>query len=965
MAIRLPLFIQLVISWLLATNLSPSLYAQKPNKPSNGVVPTTCGTVTPSKGKVAETNKLAEMALNIKRANAGPIGITHVPIRPHIYRRSNGSGGFSLAALNNVMALTNAYYLQHGVGIQFFFAGTSPNYIDDDVRYTTFNYNDEEGMVGNTSVPNAMNQYYVQDFSNGIGGYAYFPADLLQTTRSFILVGNPETEEDLGNRLIPHELGHNFNLYHTFERSLGTELVTRNTNEAPPRQSANCTTAGDQVCDTPADPYGLTGSDVITSSSPSCLTYTGSVLDANGDRYNPSLTNIMSYYFPCKHDFTADQYTRMQAGLALRQTHRDYNLTYPPADAPAPTNLLASVGLWGGVVLRWQDNATNEMGYFIERAMAAGGPFLPIGGVAPNVSVFTDLKATSGPTYYYRVRPSNTSTGALSNVATVTVTKNPSCRPSFTYGSSATEPDGLNTVVLNGDLLSRNSGSAANGYNEFAPSSVSVSPGQGCLLSGDFLSSARSEGVAVWFDLNRNGSFESAERLASGQATNAFALSLTVPGGVSAGVMAVRIIAVPNTIPATGAACGGFAYGEAEDYVITVQPTSCTAPVGLSTRAFSTSANIAWAIVKGATNYTLRYKRQSSSTWTNGPSLTTTTYSLTGLSAGASYQWQVRTNCGSTQSAWAGQAFGTQCPSGPANPTTSTVQENSAQLTWSGGFTPYELRYRTGPDGDWFTRTGITTTTVSLTGLTMGTAYEWQVRSVCSVESATPFTALASFTTIGYCQPSITNGCQYSDAITSFRFNNTPLSQGTGCSPTAYSLYTAPVVSVTAGASYPFSGTFITQTEEEGVAIWVDLNRNNLFETNERLFVTPSFALITFSGTLTIPAGTPPGPLAVRVITAYKTYPADACGSYSYGETEDYRLQVQSSCTGMASVKDGNWNDPTVWSCGRLPTAADPVQIRHRVTLPTSYTAQAQRIRIDTGKRLIYAGGQLKLGFVK
>lgn len=65
----------------------------------------------------------------------------------------------------------------------------------------------------------------------------------------------------------------------------------------------------------------------------------------------------------------------------------------------------------------------------------------------------------------------------------------------------------------------------------------------------------------------------------------------------------------------------------------------------------------------------------------------------------------------------------------------------------------------------------------------------------------------------------------------------------------------------------------------------------------------------------------------------------------------------------MFSVRDGNWNDPATWSCGRVPFAPDIVNIRHAVTLPPSYTANALRLRFDTAKQLIYGlQARMRLG---
>ncbi|MGF7214183.1 hypothetical protein GGR92_000323 [Spirosoma lacussanchae] len=965
-------FYNLIVFILVFVSAGEALvWAQKPSGSSAPIpVPAVCGTVTPAKGRTAELNRLSKLALGIKQANAAANTITHLPIRPHIYRRSNGTGGFSLAALNNVIALTNSYYLQNGYGLQFYLAGTSPNYIDDDARYAVFNYTDEEGMVGSTSVNNALNQYYVQDFSNGIGGYAYFPENLLQTTRSFILVGGPETENDLGNRLIPHELGHNFGLLHTFERAIATERVTRNPGEVSPRLPANCTTAGDFVCDTPADPFGLPGASIANSTTPSCLTYTGTTLDSNGDAYNPLLTNIMSYYFPCKHDFTPGQYDRIQEALALRETHTAYTLNFPPTAVPAVTNLQASVGLSGAIALSWQDNASNEMGYFIERATAAAGPFVAIGGVAPDVSVFADVRVTTGQTYYYRVRPSNTSTGALSTVATVTATGTLYCRPGFSYGASTTEPDGLNAVFMNGETLSTQSGPAANGYNEYRPSSLTVVPGQVCNLNGSFLSTTQQEGISVWLDTNRNGVFENSERVASGLSTSQFSLSLTIPASVTAGQLAMRIIVLPNNIASATGACANYTYGEAEDYSITVQTGGCTIPTAPTVNPGITTASLSWLPASGATSYALRYKLVNSPTWINLSPTTTPTYSLTGLVQGTAYQWQVRSDCGGNGSPWVGHIFVSLCPDGPVSTTTSVLTEQSATLSWTGGYAPYEVRYRTEPDGAWQLKTGITTTTYNLTGLTSATTYSWQVRSRCSAEGGSLFTSVSSFTTPGYCRPvfGAATNCTDGDAITSFILSSTALSLNSGCSAGGYGSFTSVSATVRAGNSYTFTGTTASNlfAPGQGVAIWIDLNRNGQLETGERVYAMTELMPVgqtTFSGSFSIASGTGPGLLTMRILLVYGQIPSASCGNYNYGEAEDYRLQGEANCLTMVSVKDGNWNDPTVWSCGRVPTANDLIEVSHMVSLPAGYTGHAQRIRINTARKLVYGtGSQLRLG---
>ena len=97
----------------------------------------------------------------------------------------------------------------------------------------------------------------------------------------------------LTGKTFSHEMGHVFGLPHTFETAFGNELAN----------GSNCATAGDLICDTPADPKGEAGPDCQLDP------YTQ---DANGDWYVPDIGNIMSYYSDgCTCGFTVGQFDKM------------------------------------------------------------------------------------------------------------------------------------------------------------------------------------------------------------------------------------------------------------------------------------------------------------------------------------------------------------------------------------------------------------------------------------------------------------------------------------------------------------------------------------------------------------------------------------------------------------------------------------------------------------------------------
>ncbi len=91
-----------------------------------------------------------------------------------------------------------------------------------------------------------------------------------------------------------HEMGHFFSLAHTFDTSTGVEFV----------DESNCVSAGDSICDTPADinPAPVNGA----------CQWTGTNTDPHGQYYTPIIGNIMSYHpSACKTPFTIGQLNKM------------------------------------------------------------------------------------------------------------------------------------------------------------------------------------------------------------------------------------------------------------------------------------------------------------------------------------------------------------------------------------------------------------------------------------------------------------------------------------------------------------------------------------------------------------------------------------------------------------------------------------------------------------------------------
>jgi len=100
--------------------------------------------------------------------------------------------------------------------------------------------------------------------------------------------------------------------------------------------------------------------------------------------------------------------------------------TTPALGAPAmPTLLTATVVSPQQINLGWVDNATNETGFWIQRAVGAGA-MTTIGFVIANTTTYSDLTALPSTTYNYQVVAFNASGNSpVSNIATATTPQVP------------------------------------------------------------------------------------------------------------------------------------------------------------------------------------------------------------------------------------------------------------------------------------------------------------------------------------------------------------------------------------------------------------------------------------------------------------------------------------------------------------------------------------------------------------
>jgi titin len=95
-----------------------------------------------------------------------------------------------------------------------------------------------------------------------------------------------------------------------------------------------------------------------------------------------------------------------------------------------PSALHATVTGIGRVLLTWQDNANDELGFIVERGKQSDVNFLYVTNIPANITSYTDANLSAETTYYYRIKSYNRSgDSAYSNIADVFSPPGPPDRP--------------------------------------------------------------------------------------------------------------------------------------------------------------------------------------------------------------------------------------------------------------------------------------------------------------------------------------------------------------------------------------------------------------------------------------------------------------------------------------------------------------------------------------------------------
>lgn len=558
---------------------------------------------------------------------SGQMAMVTIPIKAHIIRRSNGTGGLTLSAW--YAALQNLNMLFQPGNLQFAECGP-PNVINSDV-YFDFHGSEEAALHNTYGVANVMNVYIpggelLTSSGTGACGYANYPwagaPNLMLVASSCMTSGNT----------FAHEVGHYLGLYHTHGPiascgPLTDELVN----------GSNCATAGDRVCDTPADPGLRTGSNCENSHVNANCIYTGTATDANGQMFMPNTRNIMSYSrHECRDHFSTQQLARMYF----------YATTAPRSNlectscSNAPTGLSVTATGFAHISVTW-DTVPEGANYQVRLRSLPNGNWL--NGAIRTVP-FDTWSVQPCRSYEMQVRV-NCGNGYTPYSPPVTVqTQGCGDNYCFSYGQSWNHwIAGVGMAEIN------NASGNGYGHSNFTNLQGNVARGQSYPITLTPGTTAASTTVywRVWIDFNGDGDFADAgEQVVSmtGNSLSPVTANIAIPQSAVTGATRMR---VTMSTGGYSTSCATFnATRDVEDYTINIQPP-CPGPSHLTPSSSGYSHIwISWDSVQGASSYKTRIRRLPDSPWEEGPWLETSGVVWINRLPCTNYELQVRPNCG-------------------------------------------------------------------------------------------------------------------------------------------------------------------------------------------------------------------------------------------------------------------------------------------------------------------------------
>jgi hypothetical protein len=247
---------------------------------------------------------------------------------------------------------------------------------------------------------------------------------------------------------------------------------------------------------------------------------------------------------------------------------------------------------------------------------------------------------------------------------------------------------------------------------------------------------------------------------------------------------------------------------------------------------------------------------------------------------------------------------------GPNNISVDSITDSSATLNFSSFSSATETIFYSRELGSnvWDTLLNVNSP-ILLDSLTACSIYEFSFQSVCGTDTSSQ-TGIQSFSTLGcgncidlsYCSSGAANSEEWIETFSVGTYSFTTGDDAGYGNYTGNTNYSMDLV-IDSTYNITIDPAWETTIYNEQSQIWIDLNQNGSFDSNELLYNQGTPSQTTATGIISIPSTAVPGSTRLRVSMAYiggnSTLPG-SCDQFTFGEVEDYCVNIiQGTICGM------------------------------------------------------------------
>lgn len=247
-----------------------------------------------------------------------------------------------------------------------------------------------------------------------------------------------------------------------------------------------------------------------------------------------------------------------------------------------------------------------------------------------------------------------------------------------------------------------------------------------------------------------------------------------------------------------------------------------------------------------------------------------------------------------------GTSTDTTAPSAPTNLSASGTTSVATTLSWTAStdnvaVTGYDVYSGSSLLGN------TASTSASITGLTASTTYSFSVKAKDAAGNASASSNVLSVTTGTTTTPPVSYCASKGNSTSDEKINKVVFGtiNNTSTGTAGYENFTTQIANVNKGTAYAITITpkWTSTTYNEGYAVFIDYNGDGDFtDAGETVFTKTASKTNPVSGSITIPASALTGNTRMRVSMKYNGVPT-SCETFSYGQVEDYTLNIKPAGT--------------------------------------------------------------------